>query len=75
MTKQELISAIQVLNSNDIIVFVEVLDTGENNRRTMGCTHEHSIALIQSRFDDSLYGHFGDEIWTTIYDLKIIEVE
>lgn len=66
MTKLELIDVVNRLPSDKKIVFVEVLDTGQNNKRTMSCSKERVLEILNDYFDDNLHGHVVDKRMTTI---------
>jgi hypothetical protein len=71
MTKLELIEVVNNIPSDKKMVFVEVLDTGENNKRTMNCSKEKILEILNSYFDDNLHGHVVDERMTTIVSYQI----
>jgi hypothetical protein len=66
MTKLDLIEAVNNIPSDKKMVFVERLDSGENNNRTMNCSKARIIEILNTYFDDNLHGHVVDERMTTI---------
>jgi hypothetical protein len=72
MTKQELILELQSNHLDDIVMFIELLDDGRTNHRTMYTARENIINMLNEYFDDDLHGHFKDEVYTTILYIKYI---
>ena len=66
MKKIELIDVVNRLPSDKMIVFVEILDTGQRNKRTMSCSKERVLEILNDYFDDNLHGHVVDKRMTTI---------
>ena len=64
--KEELIQAINALPEELGVKFVEELDDGRINERTIEGPRENLIAILQEHFDDNLHGHFKDEVYTKI---------
>ena len=71
MKKSDLINVVNALQDNQHIVFVEKLDSGENNKRTMGCSKEKVLDIINNYFDDNLHGHVRDHVMTTIVSYRV----
>lgn len=73
MTKDELLNYIHDLkeNSDNKIHFFlkEVLFTGEHNIRELYISKDRCVNLINSNFDNYMYGHFGDLIMTTVISI------
>lgn len=67
--KEELIKAITELPQELGVKFVEELDDGRINERTIEGKRENLIAILKEKFDDNLHGHFGDEVYTKIMAL------
>lgn len=64
--KEELIKQINELPEELGVRFVEQLDDGRLNERTIEGPRENLIAILQEYFDDDLHGHFKDEVYTNI---------
>lgn len=64
--KEQLIKAITELPQELGVKFVEELDDGRINERTIEGPRENLIAILQEYFDDDLHGHFKDEVYTNI---------
>ena len=64
--KEELIKQINGLPKELGVRFVEQLDDGRLNERTIEGPRENLIAILQEYFDDDLHGHFKDEVYTNI---------
>lgn len=64
--KEELIKTINELPPELGVKFVEELDDGRINERTIEGERENLIAILQEHFDDDLHGHFKDEMYTKI---------
>lgn len=73
--KEQLILELQTEFLDHQVIFVEMLDSGQELHREMAASREHIIELIEKYFDDNLYGHFKDEVYTTIQNAtyKVIE--
>ena len=71
MTKLELVEVVNALQDNQHIVFVEKLDSNENNKRTMGCSKEKVLDILNDYFDDNLHGHVRDNVMTTIVSYRV----
>ena len=71
MTKLELIGVVNDLQDTQHIVFVEKLDSNENNKRTMGCSKEKVLDILNNYFDDNLHGHVRDNVMTTIVSYRV----
>jgi RNA-binding protein YhbY len=73
--KEKLIEELQTQFLDHQVIFVEILDDGNELHREMAATREHIIDLIEKYFDDNLHGHFKDEVYTTIQNAtyKVIE--
>ena len=71
MTKTELVEYINN-NVSDINgkIIVERLDDGRLNFRTLMCTKEHFINLLNNNFNDTLHGDYGDGVKTTILEIR-----
>jgi hypothetical protein len=66
MTKLELIEKVNNIPISKKIIFFEKLDSGENNIRTMSCSKERILEILNKYFDDNLHGHIVDGIMTTV---------
>jgi hypothetical protein len=64
--KEELIKQINELPQELGVKFVEELDDGRINERTIEGKRENLIKILEEKFDDDLHGHFGDEVYTNI---------
>ena len=77
MTKQEAIDFINALqeDSNGRIFFYsyEILDTYEQNRRSVYSTKAMMVDRLTHHFDDSLHGSYRDGRLTTIQSMGAIE--
>jgi len=71
--KQYLLDSIEEWNGIGIIEFDEILNGGIRNHRRMLCGKKKTIEFIERYFDDDLYGHFGDNVMTTIIKYYIKE--
>ena len=71
MTKLDLIEVVNNIPSDKKVVFVERLDTGQRNMRTMNCSKEKVLEIISNYFDDNLHGHVRDNVMTTIVSYTI----
>lgn len=69
--KEEMIKAIKELHSDLGVRFVEELDDGRLNERTIQGERENLIKILEDNFDDELHGHFNDEVYTTIQALGV----
>lgn len=66
MKKSQLLNIIDGLAEEQKLMLVEILDTGENNMRLMGCSHQETYIIIDGYFDENLHGHVRDGVMTTI---------
>ena len=64
--KEELIKAINELPPELGVKFIEELDDGRINERTIEGPRENLIKILEEHFDDDLHGHFKDEVYTKI---------
>lgn len=64
--KEELIKQIKELPQELGVRFVEELENGGLNERTIEGPRENLIAILEEYFNDDLYGHFKDEVYTNI---------
>jgi len=71
MNKLDLIEAVNSIPIDKKITFVERLDNGQNNKRTMNCSKEELLEIISNYFDDNLHGHVYDNVMTTIVSYTI----
>jgi hypothetical protein len=76
MTKQELITFINTLTADvdGRVTFLlhETLNTQQPNTRTVNGSKERLTTLFADYFDDNLYGHFKDNVMTTILSYENI---
>jgi hypothetical protein len=66
MNKNILIEEIRNNQLEKDIVFIEKMDSGSINYRRFFISKESIISHLKTGFDDNCYGHFGDEVYTTI---------
>jgi hypothetical protein len=66
MKKQQMIDIVNNLHSYETLSFVEIMDTGEPNIRLMSCSKDEILTILNTFFDDDLYGHVRDYNMTTI---------
>lgn len=71
MNKLELIEIVSNIPVDKLIVFIEVLDTGQKNNRTMDCSKEKVLEILNNYFNDNLHGHVCDNVMTTIVSYQI----
>lgn len=65
--KEELIDQLSNTELEKTVVFVEKLDDGRQNFRTMLAPRAHIIGLLDTYFDDDLKGDFKDGVKTEIH--------
>lgn len=73
--KEQLIQELQTEFLDHLVIFVEILDDGQELHREMMASREHIIQLIETYFDDNLHGHFKDEVYTTIQNATYQKVD
>jgi hypothetical protein len=75
MTKKEyIIQSIKDLQPDLGVIFTETLDDTRRNERTIQGNRENLIKILQDNFNDDLYGHFGDNVMTTIDVMGVYQI-